>query len=35
MHVRGEDLRETDCKKDEFKLMAGQDIISLSATYLG
>jgi FixJ family two-component response regulator len=34
LHARGEDLRGR-LKKDEFKLLINQDIISLSATYLG
>jgi hypothetical protein len=34
LHSRGEDLRGR-LKKDEFKLLVNQDIISLSATYLG
>jgi FixJ family two-component response regulator len=34
VHARGEDLRGR-LKKDEFKLLVNQDIISLSATYLG
>jgi FixJ family two-component response regulator len=34
LHLRGEDLRGR-LKKEEFKLLVNQDIISLSATYLG
>jgi hypothetical protein len=34
MHVRSEELRGR-MQKDEFKLLVGQDLISLSATYLG
>jgi FixJ family two-component response regulator len=34
MHIRSDELRSR-LKKDEFKLLAGQDLISLSATYLG
>ena len=34
LHSRGEDLRGR-LKKEEFKLLVNQDIISLSATYLG
>jgi hypothetical protein len=34
IHLRGEDLRGR-LKKDEFRIFASQDIVSLSATYLG
>jgi FixJ family two-component response regulator len=34
LHQRGEELRGR-LKKDEFKILCGQDIVSLSATYLG
>jgi DNA-binding response OmpR family regulator len=34
LHLRGEDLRGR-LKKEEFKLLVSQDVVSLSATYLG
>jgi FixJ family two-component response regulator len=34
LHVRSEELR-AQMKKEEFKVLAGQDLTSISATYLG
>jgi FixJ family two-component response regulator len=34
LHVRSEELR-AQMKKEEFKILAGQDLTSISATYLG